>query len=135
MKRDWVVPGLGDAGAHVSMIMDSGWPSFYLSHWVRETEQITLEHAIHSMTQRAAEVLDLNDRGVLKVGKRADVNIIDLGSIAERQPEVVTDFPHEKSRLIQRGSGYKNTIVNGQIILENDELTGNRNGRILRSTD
>ena len=87
------------------------------------------------MTQRAAEVLDLNDRGVLNVGKRADVNIIDLGSIAERQPEVVTDFPHEKSRLIQRGSGYKNTIVNGQIILENDELTGNRNGRILRSTD
>jgi len=135
MKRDWVVPGLGDAGAHVSMIMDSGWPSFYLSHWVRETEQITLEHAIHSMTQRAAEVLDLDDRGVLKVGKRADVNIIDLGSIAERQPEVVTDFPHEKSRLIQRGSGYKNTIVNGQIILENNELTGNRNGRILRSTD
>ena len=71
----------------------------------------------------------------LILGDRADVNIIDLGSIAERQPEVVTDFPHEKSRLIQRGSGYKNTIVNGQIILENDELTGNRNGRILRSTD
>lgn len=135
MRRDWVVPGLGDAGAHVSMIMDSGWPSFYLSHWVRETGKIQLEHAIHSMTQRAAEVLDLNDRGLLIAGKRADLNVIKLDVLGEQQPEVVTDFPHNKSRLIQRGCGYKNTIVNGQVILENDELTGNRNGRIIRSTD
>ena len=135
MERDWVVPGLGDAGAHVSMIMDSGWPSFYLSHWVRDTGQIHLEHAIHCMTQRAAEVLDLQDRGVLHVGKRADLNVINLDMVEERQPEVVTDFPHNKSRLIQRAQGYKNTVVNGQVILENDELTGARNGRILRSTD
>ena len=98
MDRDWVVPGLGDAGAHVSQIMDSGWASFLLSHWVRDEKQIPIEQAIHRMTSGAAEVLDLNDRGTLAVGKRADINVLDLDAVEERQPSVVSDFPHGKSR-------------------------------------
>lgn len=133
MARDWVVPGLGDAGAHVGQIMDSGWPSFYLSHWVRDTGKLSLEAAIHRMTQRAAKVLALSDRGELAVGKRADINVLDLDHVEERIPEMVRDFPHDNTRLIQRGAGYKATLVNGQVILRDDEHTGVRAGRVLRS--
>ena len=133
MARDWVVPGLGDAGAHVSQIMDSGWPSFLLSHWVRDEGRITLAEAIRRMTSGAARVLDLRDRGVLAVGMRADINVIDPDAVEERQPTVVRDFPHGKSRLIQRAAGYKATLVNGRPILRDDEHTGARPGRVLRS--
>ena len=133
MSRGWVVPGLGDAGAHVSQIMDSGWPSFLLSHWVRDEGRIPLHEAIRRMTSAAARVLDLRDRGVLAVGKRADVNVLDPDAVEERQPTVVRDFPHGKSRLIQRAAGYKATLVNGRVILRDDEHTGERSGRVLRS--
>ena len=133
MARDWVVPGLGDAGAHVSQIMDSGWPSFLLSHWVRDEGRVSLAEAIRRMTSAAAEVLDLKDRGTLAVGYKADLNILDVDRVEERQPTVVRDFPHGKSRLIQRASGYKATLVNGQVILRDDEHTGSRPGRVLRS--
>ena len=133
MARDWVVPGLGDAGAHVSQIMDSGWPSFLLSHWVRDEGRVSLAEAIRRMTSAAAEVLDLKDRGTLAVGYKADLNILDVDRVEERQPTVVRDFPHGKSRLIQRASGYKATLVNGQVILREDEHTGSRPGRVLRS--
>ena len=133
MARDWVVPGLGDAGAHVSQIMDSGWPSFLLSHWVRDEGRVGLAEAIRRMTSAAARVLDLKDRGTLAVGNKADINILDVDRVEERQPTVVRDFPHGKSRLIQRASGYKATLVNGQVILRDDEHTGSRPGRVLRS--
>ena len=133
MARDWVVPGLGDAGAHVSQIMDSGWSSFLLSHWVRDEGRIALAEAVRRMTSAAARVLDLRDRGVLAVGKRADINVFDPNAVEERQPTVVRDFPHGKSRLIQRAAGYKATLVNGRVILRNDEHTGERSGRVLRS--
>ena len=133
MARDWVVPGLGDAGAHVSQIMDSGWPSFLLSHWVRDQGKLELAEAIRRMTSAAARVLDLRDRGVLAVGKRADINVLDPDAVEERQPSVVRDFPHGKSRLIQRAAGYKATLVNGRVMLRDDEHTGERSGQVLRS--
>lgn len=135
MNRDWVVPGLGDAGAHVSVIMDSGWPSFFLSHWVRDEKKIELPVAIHRMTARAAKVLGLTDRGMLKIGKKADINVLDINNVEERQPRVVQDFPHGKSRLVQDSAGYLATIVNGQITRRDNESTGARSGHILRSTD
>ncbi|MXY53212.1 MAG: amidohydrolase family protein, partial [Gammaproteobacteria bacterium] len=133
MERDWVVPGLGDAGAHVSQIMDSGWASFLLSHWVRDQGKLSLAEAVRRMTSSAARVLDLRDRGTLALGMKADINVLDPERVEERRPEVVRDFPHGKSRLIQRAVGYKATVVNGQVILRDDEHTGERPGRVIRS--
>jgi len=135
MEREWVVPGLGDAGAHVSVIMDSGWPSFYLSHWVRDEQKLDLATAIHRITARPAEVLALGDRGRLKEGMRADINVLDIDRVEERQPRVVQDFPHGKSRLTQPGAGYVATIVNGEITRRDNDATGARSGQVLRSTD
>jgi len=135
IRSDWVVPSQGDAGAHVSFMNDSGCSSFVLSHWVRDKGTFTLPEAVRKLTSMPAAVLGLEDRGTLAVGKRADINVIDIDNVAERQPEIVHDMPFGAPRFIQRGKGYRATLCNGVIILENDELTEGRGGRVLRSTD
>ncbi len=125
-------PSLGDAGAHVSQVMDAGWATFMLSYWVRQRGFFTLPEAIERMTSRPARVLGLRDRGRLAVGQRADVNVFDAARVAERQPEIVHDLPGGARRFTQRAIGYKATIVNGQINVLDDEHTGVRAGRVLR---
>ena len=133
MGADWVVPGVGDAGAHVSMIMDAGWTSFFISHWHRDTGTYSIEETIHMLTAKQNRVLGLPDRGALVVGNKADINVLDIDRVEERQPRRVEDFPGNAPRLIQRGVGYRQTFVNGEVILENDELTGTRSGVMLRN--
>ena len=84
------------------------------------------------MTSGPARVMGLTDRGVLAPGKRADVAVFDLDKVTQLQPDMVTDFPGGASRYIQRGHGYRAVLVNGEINLENDELTGTRAGKVLR---
>jgi N-acyl-D-amino-acid deacylase len=131
-KSKHIYPGLGDAGAHVSQIMDAGWSSFVLSHWTRETHEFTIGQAIQKMTSGPAEVIGLADRGLLKVGMKADVNVFDFDNVAELQPVLVHDFPHGAPRYIQKAKGFKATIVNGRVSLLDGELTGTRAGQVLR---
>ena len=131
-RSEHLYPGLGDAGAHVSQIMDAGWSSFLLSHWTRETSHFTLPEVVRKMTSGPARVIGLKDRGVLKEGLRADVNVFDLKTVGEKQPELVHDFPGGAPRFIQKSNGFKATIVNGQVSLRDGELTGTRAGEVLR---
>lgn len=132
LQSPHMFPILGDAGAHVSQIMDAGWASFVLSHWVREEKLFTIEEAVRRMTAAPARILGLADRGLLKEGMRADVNVLDPSTVAERQPEVVNDFPGGAPRFIQRSTGYRATLINGQVSVENGEHTGVRAGGVLR---
>lgn len=133
MREDWIVPGVGDAGAHCGVISDVGWATFVLSYWHRDRGVYSLEEAVHMLTQKQARTLGIGDRGVLAVGRKADINVIDIDRVAECQPERVTDFPGGAARLIQRGVGYQYTVVNGEVILESDELTGSQPGEVLRN--
>jgi len=133
IQTPWAMPGLGDAGAHVSQMIDSGWATFILSHWHRDSGVYSIEEAIRRISAVPAGVLGLTDRGTLAIGKRADVNVFDIDKLAERMPEIVHDFPFGAPRFIQRAVGYKTTICNGQVILRDDELTGDCAGRILRN--
>jgi N-acyl-D-amino-acid deacylase len=133
ISTDWAMPGLGDAGAHVSGMIDAGWATFVLSHWYREKGLYSLEEAVRRMTSVPADVLALGDRGTLAVGKKADLNVIDTDRVAECQPRLVNDFPHGAPRFIQRAVGYQATICNGLIVLRNDEHTGNHSGHVLRN--
>jgi N-acyl-D-amino-acid deacylase len=128
-----ILPGLGDAGAHVGQVMDSGWCSFVLAHWVRERGLFAKEEAVRRMSSAPARIMGLTDRGTLEVGRKADLNVIDLARVSERMPEFVRDFPNGAGRFVQRARGYRATLCNGAVVLEHDEHTGARGGRVLRS--
>ena len=133
IRTEWAMPGLGDAGAHVSQMIDSGWSTFILSHWHRDSGVYAIEEAVRRISAVPAGVLGLADRGTLEVGKRADVNVFDIGRLEERMPEIVHDFPFGAPRFIQRAAGYHATVCNGTVVLRDDELTGERAGRVLRN--
>ena len=133
LKNDWVLPSLGDAGAHLTQIIDAGWPTFMLSHWHREKGTFSLAETIRMLTSAQARILGFGDRGTLAVGMRADVNVIDIDVVVEGQPKLVNDFPGGVPRLIQKAQGYRATICNGSVIVSEGELTGERAGKVLRN--
>ena len=132
LQLDAVVPGLGDAGAHAGQICDADSPTFYLSYWYRDRKTVTLEKAIHQLTAKPAAVLGLIDRGTLKVGAFADINVFDPEKLQTEYPEYVYDFPGEKGRFIIKSRGYAATIVNGEVVTEQGQHTGQRPGRVIR---
>ena len=134
IQTEWAMPGLGDAGAHVSQMIDSGWSTFILSHWHRDSGVYSLQEAVRRITAVPANVLGLNDRGVIAEGKKADINVFDIAKLEERMPEIVHDFPFGAPRFIQRAAGYHATVCNGQVVLRDDELTGDCAGRVLRNS-
>jgi N-acyl-D-amino-acid deacylase len=127
-----VLPSLGDAGAHVSQIIDADWATFVLKYWIKERAVYSLAEGIKRMTSDSARVLGLTDRGTLKVGQRADINVFDFGRVTQLQPEIVHNFPGGAPHFTQRARGYKATFVNGQLNVLDDRSTGARAGKVLR---
>jgi N-acyl-D-aspartate/D-glutamate deacylase len=128
-----LVLGLGDSGAHVGLIMDAGLPTFFLSHWVRDRKEFTIEDGVRRLTSEPAELYGIADRGVIRAGAFADLNVIDLDALALPLPEYVHDFPNGAGRYIQRSAGYDATIVNGEVFMQGTEHTGALAGTLLRS--
>jgi N-acyl-D-amino-acid deacylase len=128
-----MVLGLADSGAHCGQIMDASLPTYLLSYWVRERGLFSAQEAIRKLTSEPADLFDLKDRGRVIPGAFADLNVIDPDALRVRPPAFVQDFPAGASRYIQRGDGYRHTIVNGQPFMENGEHTGAQAGLLLRS--
>jgi N-acyl-D-amino-acid deacylase len=125
--------GLGDSGAHVGLIMDASLPTWFLLHWVRDRKKYAVEDAIRRLTSDTAALFGVVDRGVLQPGAYADINVIDLDGLAVELPELVHDFPTGAGRYVQRSRGYAQTIVNGQVFVEDGSPTGVHAGHTLRS--
>ena len=127
--------GVSDAGAHCGAICDGGMPTFMLTHWTRDRSRgskLELEHVIRRQTSETAELFGLLDRGLIRPGYRADINLIDYENLQLGRPEIAYDLPAGGRRLLQKASGYRATIANGVIISENDTPTGELPGRLLR---
>ena len=127
--------GISDGGAHCGMICDASAPTYLLAHFVRDRvrgPRIALEHAIRMQTRDTAALYGLTDRGQIKPGLRADLNLIDLHSLALPSPEMVYDLPASGQRLIQRAIGYHATVLRGQVTFEAGESTGALPGRLVR---
>jgi N-acyl-D-amino-acid deacylase len=132
LDHEQVVLGLGDSGAHVGTIMDASWPTFFLSHWVRDTGKFSIEEGVRRLTSEPADLFSLGGRGRLEVGSFADLNVFDLTALALPTPEYVNDFPCGAGRYVQRASGYDHTVVNGQVFMTAGEHTGAHAGSVLR---
>ncbi len=128
-----VVMGLADAGAHVGQIMDASQPTFFLSQWVRERGVLPIEEAVRRLTSDTADLFGITDRGTVRTGSFADVNVIDLDGLHLQLPEYVHDFPGGAGRYTQRAEGYRATVVNGHVTLVDGDHTGDLAGVMLRS--
>jgi N-acyl-D-amino-acid deacylase len=127
--------GLGDGGAHVGAICDASTPTYMLTHWVRDRtrgQRMALEHVVKKMTSDTASLYGLGDRGRVRPGMKADLNVIDFDALRLHRPEMVYDLPGGARRLVQRAEGYDATIVSGEVVRRHDRDTGARPGRLVR---
>ena len=133
MKHPRSVITFSDSGAHVSQIMDSSLQTHLLSYWVREKQAMTLEEAVKQITYNTATMWGLHDRGLIREGMAADLVVFDPKTIGARMPDVVHDLPAGAKRLKQTADGILNTVVNGEILLTNNEHSGAVPGQLVRS--
>jgi len=124
-----------DAGAHCNTICDGAVASFMLTHWTRDRTRgpkIDVEKIVRMQTYDTAQAIGMHDRGLLKPGYIADINVIDYDALKVLPPEYVRDLPSGYGRLTQKAEGYVATIKTGVIISENGVDTGERPGRVVR---
>ncbi len=135
LQHPYAIPGLSDGGAHVGMICDASFPTSLMSFWTRDRTRgprLPLVKMVQMQTSLSARSVGLHDRGLLRPGMRADLNIIDFDNLGLQSPEVVHDLPAGGKRLIQRATGYEATIVAGQITYLLGEATGALPGKLVR---
>jgi N-acyl-D-amino-acid deacylase len=136
LKRDLTILGLGDGGAHYSLICDAAYPTYLLTYWSRDAvgdRQLPLAWAIKKLTSETATAMGMNDRGLLMEGYKADVNVIDMKRLHLHAPQAAYDLPAGGRRLRQRADGYDATIVSGEITYRDGKPTGALPGRLVRS--
>jgi len=129
------VAGLSDGGAHCGLICDASMPTWNITHWTRDRsrgDKIPLEFIVNKQTRETARTFGLFDRGEIKEGLLADINIIDYDNLTVYKPKMVYDLPTGGRRIIQKSSGYSATIKSGIITYENDKATGELPGTLIR---
>ncbi len=126
------IMGLGDGGAHVGFILDAGFSTWLINYWCNSKNRFTKEETIRRLTTDTAMAAGLNDRGKIKKGFKADINILDWNNIAAGKPYVISDLPAGGKRLMQETSGFVTTIVSGNITYLNGKATGKLPGTLVR---
>ena len=135
LLHEHTIPGLSDGGAHVGMICDGSFPTSNLTLMTRDRTRgpkVGLAQMIKLQSHDTAEALGLHDRGLIQIGLRADLNVIDYDKLHLHAPQVAYDLPAGGRRLIQRADGYVVTLVAGQITYRDGEPTDALPGRVLR---
>ena len=127
--------GLGDGGAHVGVLTDASAVTYMLTHWARDRSRgarFNISDAIKRLTSDNANAIGLGDRGILKVGKKADINVINFSKLKINAPEVLYDLPSGGRRMVQRIDGYDATIVSGEVVSKMGKPTEALPGRLIR---
>ncbi len=125
-----VMPGSSDAGAHLASFVGADYSTRLLSEWVPRT--LSLEQAVSRLTLMPATVHGITDRGLLREGARADIVVLDLEKLAAGRSRLVRDFPAESERYVVDATGYRTTVVNGEILMEDGRHSGALPGQVLR---
>jgi N-acyl-D-aspartate/D-glutamate deacylase len=126
--------GLGDGGAHVGLIADASFPTYFLSHWARDRShgRLPVGRVVERLTSSTARAVGLRDRGVVARGMKADLNVIDFDRLSCEAPVMGYDLPAGGKRLLQGARGYRATIVSGAITYQDGEATSALPGRLVR---
>jgi len=135
MAHPQSIMGLSDGGAHVGTICDASFSSYLLHYWARDRKKgatIPLEQAVKKLTSEIADFAGFKDRGRLKVGLKANINVIDHSKLRLHPPRMVKDLPAGGQRLLQNAEGYIATLVDGVQVIKNDKLTGALPGKLVR---
>ena len=133
-----VLFGLSDGGAHCGVIADAGMPTFIMTHWGRDRskgEKMELEFIVQALTSKTAEAFGMFDRGLIREGMIADINVIDFEALKLFRPEAIFDLPMGGRRLVQRAEGYDVTIKAGEVIFDKVEHTGALPGKLVRRSN
>ncbi len=135
MQHPLSIQGLSDGGAHVGTVCDSSFSTYLLTHWTRDRkrgEKMELAEVVRRLTSDIAEYCGMDDRGKLEKGLKANINVIDYDGLRLHAPEMIQDLPAGGQRLLQAATGYQAVIVNGEVVLQDDEVTDARPGRLVR---
>lgn len=132
LKHDRTLATFSDSGAHVCQEMGSSLQTHLLSYWVRKRGAFTLEQAVKKITHDNAKAWELDDRGLVREGYRADLVLFEENGIRPALPTVEKDLPGGARRLVQKAEGIKATLVNGAVAFENGEATGAYFGHVLK---
>ncbi len=135
MRHPSTAMTFSDSGAHVSQIADSSIQSHLIAYFWREKGLIPLPECVQMITSRPAQAWGFADRGVLREGMVADINIFDPQTFGPQMPEIVHDLPMGARRLSQKANGMKATLVAGDVLIEDGEHTGALPGQLLRRRD
>ncbi len=134
LRHPRTVMTFSDSGAHVSLIMDSSIHTHLLAYWVRERQAFTLEEAVKMITLTPAMAWGFVDRGMVRQGCIADINIFDPATIAPQIPTIEHDLPTGARRLKQKSDGIMATVIAGKVAFQNGEHTGALGGKLLRAS-
>ena len=132
LRHRRAVMTFSDSGAHLSQIADSSIHTHLLGYWVRQRQEFTLEEAVRMITLAPAVAWGFSDRGLLRAGMAADVNVFDPHTVGPAVPALVDDLPGGGRRLEQRSDGFLATVVNGRVTISGGRPTGDSPGRLLR---
>ncbi len=132
MSHPRTVMTFSDAGAHVSQMSDASIQTHLLAHWVRDRGDFSLEEAVRMLTLTPARAWGFHDRGLVREGLVADLNVFDPATVGPAMPTVVHDLPAGERRIEQKAVGFRATFVAGRLTLRDGEPTGELPGRLLR---
>ena len=135
ISNEYAHISVSDGGAHTRFLVNSIWPVYFLAHWIREENLMSLEQAHYKMSALPAWFSDMKNRGTLRIGDFADVmiyNMDELGLLYDK-PQFATDFPGGEKRLVQMPTGIRYILVNGNVTFQENECTGALPGKLLRS--
>ncbi len=114
------------------MLCNAGYPTYLLGTFVRERAMLSLEHAVRRITAEPAAFFGLRDRGRLAPGMAADITIFDRDKVGcEERPEIRRDLPRGGRRLVTKAEGISHVIVNGRMLLQDGNHTGDLPGQTL----
>ena len=133
LANEFAIPGVSDGGAHTRFLTAGRFPTELITRAVRDSNLISIEEAHYRLAALPARCAGFTDRGTLEPGMAADVIVYDYDALDSRPSEVAHDLPGGEWRRIQRATGYRYILVNGEVTIENDTETGTSAGRLLRN--